>query len=1005
MKKSLFQKSLAVLLASLMLAGTFVTVPAFASEDNAPLTTASGTDDQQDGSGAPMDGDMTFGSFRTVSEIKKFLGTIAYKNYDIKYENVPKGKKTISVDVTDYDVENTDAAVEVKTNYVGVDKALTTPSTGKTSWKVTIPETGRYAIRITYYPEPGTYTTIERMVYIDGYFPFSESRYYYFPRVWEYQTLEDGSFEKDKNGNDIRPIREESPEWQTYYLRDWLGYTMAPYEYYFTEGEHLITFEATREPMTISSIELYPYEGEISYSEFLEKMKAEGVTEVTGVEPVKIQAENPEKVSNACLFPTNDRTSSLTEPQDPAVIKFNYLDASVANQWMRYEVEVPKAGLYRIVTRFRQNSLIGMFTSRRLYVNGEIQFAEASHLRFKYSPDWQVLGLNNGTQEFLFYLQEGKNTLTFEVVLGDMEPYIYEIEQMIEELNDAYQMLLQLTGPVPDAYRDYGFNRLVPEAIVTIGNSADALYRIADELKQITGEVGDQVQQLETVATLFEKMARNEYEIAPNFVSFKNYIISLSNWLYAALGQPIKLDYFVVQGVDSKLPQARSNFLQGAWFEIRAFIMSFFMDYTTIGFKGDVVYDEDKTVEMWIANAAAGRDSALIQRGLIDNYFTPESGISVTIKVITAGLTEAILAGIGPDVSNMSSTDTITWGLRNAVEPLNDFEGFDETMTWFSEAATTPLTLYGTTYGLPTSLSFYMLFYRVDVFVDLGLKIPTTWDELYDVIPALQNSSLQMSVPTSALAGLNMFIYQKGGSLYRDNGMRINVDANESLDAFESYCDLFTKYKCPVVEDMSRFRTGEIPIMIADAIGTYNSLMSFYELRGLWEMAPLLGFEDEEGKINRTSPITTSAIVIPRGANNPEATWEYMKWSVCEETQLLQAKETLAVSANPTTKMGTATTGALLKLAWTDYEYEAIKTQLDALVGIPEYPGNYIVGTYVNAAFQDVYAKSSDPSTQMLDRVLNINKEISRKRREFRMDYYDLNSTQNGQWILIEGER
>ena len=585
-----------------------------------------------------------------------------------------------------------------------------------------------------------------------------------------------------------------------------------------------------------------------------------------------------------------------------------------------------------------------------------------------------------------------------------MTDYVYRVEQLIDSLNAAYKEMLQLTGPTPDAYRDYGFNRLVPDAVQTIRNSAVELYTIADELKNITGELGDQVATLNTIAILFETMGDDEYEIAPNFVTFKNYIIALSNWLYAALNQPLKIDYFTVQGEKDPLPKAKSNFFESIGFEIKAFIGSFYMDYTTVDFKSDVEFSKENTVEAWITSAL-GRDDALITRNLVDTYFTPESGITVKMKVITTGLTEAILAGIGPDIATMSSVDTITWGLRNAVEALDGMAGFDEVMTWVDEAAVTPLQMTNAkgefhTYGLPQTLDFYMMFYRADVLKAAGVEVPKTWQDLKDILPALQTSDLEVGMPAAvvsgttfevqALEGLKMFLYQMGGQLYNDGGYSIALDENVALDAFEDYTNMFSQYKCSIQYDLTRFRTGEIPIYFGTAVGTYNTLMSYYDIRGLWKMAPLLGVEGEDGEINCTAPVTVTALVIPRGATNPSATWEYMKWTVSPETQRRIARERLAVNANPTTKYNSPTKDALLGQAWTDEEYAALKAQTDSLVGIREYPGNYIIKTYVNSAFLQAYNNSSNASDELLDRILYINKEISRKREDFKMDYYDV---------------
>ncbi len=990
MNKSHAKKLIAIFMVIAMMFGALSVIPVSAADPAANDGSDTVDTVNAQASEAQLE---TYGTYnRTLSEIQGLIGTNTYVEYDEKYGDVPKAEQTVTINAADYDAAGTTAEVKVLDNYEGVSgKSLQMGPSGNTVWKVNIPATGRYAMRINYIPVVGdTVTTIERMLYIDGKLPFSEARYFYFPRSWKYILQEDGGFDYDVNGNDIRPIRQQQPVWNNYYLRDWLGYTINPFEFYFSEGEHTITFVGAREPIVISKIEFYRYDEEISYDEYIANHKASGAKEVTGIEPIKLQGENPTLVSNACLFPINDRTSALTEPQDPTVIKFNLLNSSVVGHWMRYTIDAPQDGFYNIVTRFRQNSLIGMFTSRRIRINGEIPFKEASYCRFKYSPDWQSLPLNNGKQDFMFYLNKGENTIEFEIVLGDMVTYVYRIAQIIKNLNIAYQEMVMLTGPSPDAYRDYGFTRVTPEAVRTIGKSAQELFDIADELSKITGELGDQVATLNTIAILFKTMAEDEYKIAPNFVNFKNQTIALSNWLYASLDQPMKLDYFTVQGTDAKMPPSKANFFQAAWFEIKAFVMSFTMDYTTIGYRSDAKFESKGEVEMWIVSAL-GRDDALITRYLIDNYFTPVTNIAVKIKVISAGLTEAILAGIGPDVANMNSTDTITWGLREAVEPLNNKEGFDEVISRFDKAAVIPLTMENAkgenlTYGIPTSMAFSMMFYRVDVLAQLGLEIPKTWQDLYDILPVLQNKHMKIGLPTG-LAGTNIFLYQLGGELYADNGMRTNMSSNVGLKAFELITDMFKKYDCPVVYDISWFRTAQMPIYIADAIGTYNSLMGFSELRGLWEMAPLLGFEREDGTLNITSPVTVGSMVIPRGAQDPAATWEYMKWYTSEETQIRLAKEQLNVSANPTTKYNTANINSLLSLAWTKSEYAAVSAQLKHLVGIPEYPGSYIVPVYVNNAFMDVYNSGTKATSAMLNRILDINKEISRKRKEFKMEF------------------
>ena len=988
-------------------------------EDVSVLTT--GSEPAENGSGDSYTADYD------EETLQKLLGAKSYREYIKQYEGVPAAGKDftiLAVEAVNEELTTAEHSVmdagEITTEHLYDDEApkgdaLETGDSGETVFNFTVPKTGMYSMRVTYTSRPqmdevssDISTTIERMLYIDDQLPFSETRYLYFPRVWEYEYDKDENgetaydeiggeeylaFPKDKNGNDTRPRRWEVPMWQTYYVRDWLGYEIDPLQFYLTEGEHTLTLVSNRESMIIYSIEFYEYKEEVSYDEWLKDMKADDAKEITDCETIKIQAENPEYISVQNIIPSNDRTSSLTEPQDPAVIKYNLLTTPTVNNWMRYKVTVEESGLYSLVFRFRQNDLIGLFTNRRMRVNGEIPYREASYLRYDYETGFQTEYANDGVHEnLLIYLEEGENTIEFEVVLGQMVDYVYEIEQTIESLNEAYQTMLMVTGPAPDIYRDYGFGRLCPEAVDAIAMGADTLIEIEESLVELTGQQSDQSNALATISELLELMARNEYEIAPNFITFKNYIISLSDWLYQMLSQPLKLDYFLVGAVDQKVPRPTATTLAKLGFEASAFIASFSMDYTTIGFKDDASTLENQSIEMW---ATADRETMLIQRYIIDNYFTPESKISVRIKVITAGLTEAILAGIGPDVSFLDTVNTITFGMRTALLPLEGYEGFDELMEEFPDAMMDKLTMVGQdniehTYGIPSSLIFSMAFFRTDVLSGLGLDIPNSWDELYAIMPTLGYNNLEAGLPTGLL-GTQLFIYQReGGNMYRDDGKCVNLDTNTSLSAFKSLCEMFTKYSSPVAYDITRFRTGEVPIMIPDdAILTYNTLMTYYELRGLWKMTPVIGTKDANGNINRNTAANTLAMIIPRGGEHPEIAWEYVKWYCGEDSQTRQARESVAVS-QPTNKFSTANVNALLSQKWTDEERAAIKAQIENLVGIPEYPGSYILTTYVQFAFLNAYNLGMDPAEAMLDEVLDMNKEISRKREDFGLEAYDV---------------
>ncbi|MBE6631880.1 MAG: hypothetical protein E7623_04180, partial [Ruminococcaceae bacterium] len=448
MKHSYFTKILAMVLAVITVLGT-MSVAVLAEEDQvlSADTVLSDADKLED--------------FYSDEELQQIVTAynFPYQDYKAKYADMPIGSETVVVNGTDYVAEKTTAEV-YEVEHDG-EKGLYTPDLGDVVYKINVPSTGKYAFSVTYYQTPGQTTMMERGFKIDDDYPFSESRFLYFPRLWVYDYDEDGNYISDKNGNDFRPTRIESAQWYTYDVRDWIGYDSAAFEFYLTEGEHELKFEGNREPMVIGKITMYPVNEKPTYTEFIDDCKANGITEVTDVEAIEIQGEKPTLLSSQTVLPTVDRTSCFNDPTDAANLLYNCLSANILNQFVVYTANVEKAGLYRIATRYRQNGLIGMFCSRKVLINGELQFEEAARCRFVYSPYWQIETLTDGTQEFLFYLEEGENEIVLETVLGDFAQYCYEVRNIADELTEVYYKIVKIAGIQPDPYRDYGFARVI----------------------------------------------------------------------------------------------------------------------------------------------------------------------------------------------------------------------------------------------------------------------------------------------------------------------------------------------------------------------------------------------------------------------------------------------------------------------------------------------------------------------------------------------------------------
>ena len=242
-----------------------------------------------------------------------------------------------------------------------------------------------------------------------------------------------------------------------------------------------------------------------------------------------------------------------------------------------------------------------------------------------------------------------------------------------------------------------------------------------------------------------------------------------------------------------------------------------------------------------------------------------------------------------------------------------------------------------------------------------------------------------------------IFMYQKnepyylGDESYETVGYKTNLDSNVALDCFKKMCEYFSLHGQPVTYDFAnRFRTGEMPIGIADYT-LYNQLSCFApEIKGLWEFIRLPGTpsETEPGKINHTAPTSVNAVMIMNDSDKPDNAWKYIKWWVGEEAQSRFGKEQVAILGTAA-KYHTANVKALLAQPWSSQELKNLEQQFNSLTGTPMTPGNYILARYTNFAFLDVVDKGESTSEAMYYYIDEINKELTRKRAEYDFPTYE----------------
>jgi len=951
-------------------------------------------------------GDETTGKSE-LQDISEVFSSTPYDEYCKKYGDIPRGAKPITVNGVDYKKSETDAEVSVVTDYLGKSgKSLLVGDVGSVTYEFNVPADGKYAILIDYCSSSDKTNSIERVLYINGAVPFTEARYLLMKKTWVNTYAEGGRFEIDANGNELRPTTKVQHEWHSYSLTDSNGYYANPFEFYFQKGKNTISFEGVREPVVINKITLYPYEDKVSYEEYISG-RSEAVAE-----PIYIAAETPSKTSDYTIYPIYDRKSAITEPQDSAKIRLNTIGSEkwqTVGQWVEYEFDVKSAGLYEIVFRYRQNELVGMYSSRKIMIDGVVPFEEANYAKFNYNGDWQVEAANNNADTFQFYLEPGKHTLRLEVTLGEMGDIIRRINAVMESINKDYLELIKLTGAAPDEYRDYRFGTVLPHVVEDIMLQSIEMYDILEYVEGMANLKSETSSTLESAAELLNKMATDEDEVAKNISALKDQVSTLGTWLNTAKTQPVEIDYILIQPASTKNPKAEANFFEAMWHEIMQFVASFYTDYNSLG--GGEVDKESVTIDVWVTT---GRDQAQIIRNLMDNDFSPTHDFNAELKLVSGGtLLPSVLAGVGPDVALPGTgVDPIQYAIRSAVYAINPeayadmpdddeetkeynarmreiFSNYDEIAGRFTEAAMIPLTLYGKVYALPETQTWDMMFYRTDILAELGVEVPKTWDDLLALIPILQFNNMEIGLSQN----YQMYMYQRGGELWAGDGMRINLDANSSLESFEIMCNMFTQYSLPLAYDFAnRFKTGEMPICI-QPYTSYNNIVIFAnEIAGLWEFGPVPGYMKDDGTIDNTSMSTVTALTIMRGCEHMQEAWDFMCWYTDTKFQVDYSNELVAILGD-CAKNATANIEALAELPWTSREYEQLMKQSDVTTAVPNYPGTYILARYTDFALKAAYNEGADPVQELLSYINAINKEISRKRTEFGLETLEIGQT------------
>jgi len=916
----------------------------------------------------------------------------SYDYYLQQHRDAPRPDRELVIEGSDYASAEGMESIRVREMEGQSVHAAETGESGSMTWRVEVPEAGLYGIAIRYYPVKGKGADIDRELWIDGQLPFAESRNLVFRRVW----TNEGDTIRDDRGNDMHAKQIERPMWQETFVQSSDGRHNEPYLFYLSEGSHTITLVSAKEKMLVDHLRIAQPERAELYEDVLSRYEAAGYRDAADA-LVKVQGEHGVLKSSQVLYPVMDRSSPATEPYHVSRIRLNTIGGynwSRAGDWITWEIEVPEDGLYHIGVKYQQSFQRGVTSYRKMYIDGKLPFREANSIAFPFSTGWRMNRLGDGAEPYKFYLTKGKHEIKLEATLGEMAEMLRTVESSVLELNRMYRRIIMVTGVVPDEFRDYQLELKIPELLGVLDEQAAIIEKVAQRVEEISGGSSDRTAPLKRLVYQLRDMGTKPETIARRLESFKSNTSSLGDWIYSVDYMPLSIDYLAVVSPDRKLPAAESGWWGKLEHQTKAFAYSFFTDYNQLGGSGG----GKEKIKVWITQ---GLDQAKLVRRLVDESFTPDMGIDVDIQVVNESvLLQAMLAGRGPDVSFALANDKpVNYALRNAVADLSQFPGFEQVRSRFHESAFVPYEFNGGIYGLPIEQSFLVLFYRKDIMDELGMSIPQTWDGVFEMIPELQKQNLLFGFPIQVLVKLGSnvqgsaalpvnptygaLLFQNGGELYRDEGKASALDAEVAIKTFMDWTELYTTYKLPLTTDfVNRFRSGEMPIAIADYTRFNIISIAAPELKGLWDFTLVPGVRQPDGEIRRDVPATGTAAVILEDSKHKEAAWKFLDWWTSTEIQARYSLELEAIFG-PAGRNSTANLEAVAQIPWQVKSYQTLMEQWQWSRGVPEVAGGYFTGRHLDNAFRSVVISNEDPREALDQYTRFINEEIFKKRSEF----------------------
>lgn len=276
-----------------------------------------------------------------------------------------------------------------------------------------------------------------------------------------------------------------------------------------------------------------------------------------------------------------------------------------------------------------------------------------------------------------------------------------------------------------------------------------------------------------------------------------------------------------------------------------------------------------------------------VAEGLIEEFEKEYPNIKVTYQQIpwdssSVTFQTAVTSGTTLDVSTGPGFQSFQFHAMGKMIDVSDVlaELEEEGVKW-STGTAEQFNVDGFQTALPFNVDPKGIYYRTDWLKDAGLEVPTTWDELYDVMEAMTHDD----VFGMALAGENhwafyQFMFGNGGA-YVTEDQKANINTPEVKGAMEFYAKMRDGGVIPAgaagsKNDDAQKLYFQNKAWCIPASGDFSALLqeTSQDLYDNTELLPVL--ESPNGIVR--SPQGINGLMGYSDTKYPEAVKTFMKW-------------------------------------------------------------------------------------------------------------------------------